>query len=246
MSEVFPIPTQDIVDKWDNEWLIYFSTQPKLQHLIHSDECRVSVDIRGLNRREVFNTTLTENDIVTMRPLRIWSTGDQIVGKNIAEIGSGAGFLGKQLGLVTASYLGIDVSQIAVAIARGNSPDNCRYYWLGQKDEIISEFNKYDTVVGREFFIHQNFENALWVVNLASHLLTKDGELCADFYLPNYEVEQGIIHNCRAPLDPSYASCAFIFEKDDIQELADAAGLAVVDVDDDISEFRRFVVMKKV
>ena len=247
MKEVYPLPEPSIVDKWDKEWMLYLLTEAKAPHLVRFDELKVVSDISGCDRNDVFHTSLTRfiDENKANGDLRIWVEGDQIVEKNVAEIGCGSGFLGKQLGFITANYLGIDVSQIAIAICRGNSPSNCTYYWLGQRDKIYEEFGKYDAVVGREFFIHQNYKNVLWVVNLAAHLLKDGGELCADFYLPNYEISQGVLHPCRSDLDPNYASCAVLFEDSDIKEVASEAGLQVTEIVDDLSEQRKFVVMKK-
>jgi 2-polyprenyl-3-methyl-5-hydroxy-6-metoxy-1,4-benzoquinol methylase len=244
--EVFPVAEDHIVDKWDKEWMLYLSTEAKAPHLVRSTSLEVVADLSGMGRREVFGTMLTR--FKTGAPnatLRIWARGEEIVGRSVAEIGCGAGFLGKQLGLICRSYLGLDVSQIAIAVARGNSPVTCTYLHLSEREEIFAEFGKYDTVVGREFFIHQNFDNAVWVTALAAHLMKRGGVLVADFYLPNYAVRQGVLHKARSPLDPQYASCAFIFSNDEIREVAASAGLVVQSIEDDVSDQRKFVVFTK-
>lgn len=243
-----PIPPVDaaIVDKWDREWMLYLSTEAKWPHLIRSVDLTVIEDVAMSGRADMFNTVLTRRaDGQANAALRIWAKGEEIVGRNVAEIGCGAGFLGKQLGLVATRYLGIDVSQIAIAIARGNSPATCTYLHLSEDRHIRAEFSRYHTVVGREFFIHQNFENAALVLQLAQALLDSDGVVCADFYLPNRKIPQGVLHPARSPLDPKYASCAFLFSDQDIDDVARQSNLSVESIDDSLAEQRKFVVFRK-
>jgi 2-polyprenyl-3-methyl-5-hydroxy-6-metoxy-1,4-benzoquinol methylase len=243
----YPIPLVDpaIVDKWDKEWMVYLSSEAKWPHLIQASRLKIVEDVSRFDRREMFYAVLTQGpDGSPNAPLRIWAKGSEIVGCRIAELGCGAGFLGKQLGLIADSYLGIDVSQLALAIARGNSGPVCTYLHLGDKEFIREEFRAYDTVVGREFFIHQNFTNAKWVLNLAKMLLRPGGTVCADFYLPNREIPQGIIHPAKSELDPTFASCAFVFSDEDIGELSALTELAIISIDDILSEQRKLVVFK--
>jgi len=243
---VIPPVHDSIVDKWDKEWMLYLSTESKWPHLIQSSKLRVQTDVRHLQRAEMFLTNLTARiDGSPMGPLRIWATGSEIVGQSIAEIGCGAGFFGKQIGLVANKYLGIDVSQIALAIARGNSGSNCLYLHLGDQESIVKEYGKYNTVVGREFFIHQNFTNANWVLKLAKALLVDGGAVCADFYLPNPDIEQGVLHPAHSELDPNYASCAFVFSDDEIRDLTHNVGLSLLSTTDSLDQQRKFVVFRK-
>ncbi|QIG91094.2 class I SAM-dependent methyltransferase [Bradyrhizobium sp. 6(2017)] len=172
LQGTIPLVDASVVDRWDKEWMHYLSTESKWPHLIQSSKLRVQTDVRHLERAEIFATSLTMTaDAIPMAPLRIWATGSELVQRSVAEIGCGAGFLGKQIGLIATRYLGIDVSQLALAIARGNSGPNCSYLHIGERTLIAQEFGKYDTVLGREFFIHQNFPNAMQVLRLAKELL---------------------------------------------------------------------------
>lgn len=225
--------------------MTYLSTEAKWPHLLQSSRLKVINDVSQLDRREMFCATLTQQLDGPMNvALRIWATGQEVVGKRVAEIGCGAGFLGKQLGLIVDRYLGIDVSQLALAIARGNSGPACTYLHLGDEEFIRKEFGFYDTVVGREFFIHQNFTNAVWLLNLSNALLKPGGVVCADFYLSNPAIPQGILHPAKSELDPNYASCAFIFDDKNIEELASMTGLAVASIEDDLADQRKFVVFR--
>nr|WP_165123097.1 class I SAM-dependent methyltransferase [Bradyrhizobium sp. 6(2017)]QIG91094.1 class I SAM-dependent methyltransferase [Bradyrhizobium sp. 6(2017)] len=246
LQGTIPLVDASVVDRWDKEWMHYLSTESKWPHLIQSSKLRVQTDVRHLERAEIFATSLTMTaDAIPMAPLRIWATGSELVQRSVAEIGCGAGFLGKQIGLIATRYLGIDVSQLALAIARGNSGPNCSYLHIGERTLIAQEFGKYDTVLGREFFIHQNFPNAMQVLRLAKELLVGGGRICADFYLPNPNIEQGVVHPARAELDSNYASCAFAFSTGEVQELAQNVGLNLLSLADDLGEQRRFVVFVK-
>jgi hypothetical protein len=245
-NDVFPVPPAEIVDKWDREWMIYLSTEAKEPHLVRYSSLERIADITRMGRREVFNTALTRFKSGDGNALmRIWARGEEIVEKDVVEIGAGAGFLGKQLGLICRSYLGLDISQIAVAMARGTSPSNCEYLHMWEREGIFGAFGTRDTMVGREFFIHQNFDNALWVTALGEKLLRPGGVMAADFYLPNRAIPQGVLHPAKSPLDPQYASCAFIFSDMEIHEVAARSKLVVESIEDDLSEQRKFVVLRK-
>lgn len=247
MEPVFPQVSPSDVDRWDREWMHYFATEDRSPHLIESRKLRViRPDLGALAEAEVFSTVLTaRHDGAAMTPLRVWIKGADLVGKNVLEIGCGCGWLGKQLGLVCQSYTGIDYSQFALAVARGNSPANCSYLHISDRAEISALEGQLDTLVGREFFIHQNFENAKWVLRLGAFLLRTGGTVSADFYLPNPAIRQGVVHPARSPLDPNYASCAFAFGSDDIQEVARHAGLKVRTITDDLENQRRFATLVK-
>ena len=49
-----------------------------------------------------------------------------------------------------------------------------------------------DLMVGRFFFIHQNYASATWVLRLASILLGKGGSVAADFWLTNPALPHGV------------------------------------------------------
>jgi 2-polyprenyl-3-methyl-5-hydroxy-6-metoxy-1,4-benzoquinol methylase len=248
LENAIPSVDDSIVDKWDKEWMLYLSTESKWPHLIQSSKLRIQTDVRDLQRPEMFVANLTvRSDGSPIGALRIWATGSEIVGQSVAEIGCGAGFLGKQIGLIAKQYLGIDVSQVALAIARGNSGSNCLYLHPSERDAVSQEFGKYNTVVGREFFIHQNFTNATSVLKLAKALLVDGGVICADFYLPNpnYKMEQGVLHPAHSELDPNYASCAFVFSDDEIRHLAQDVELSLLSSIDSLDQRRKFIVFRK-
>ena len=98
-----------------------------------------------------------------------------------------------------------------------------------------------DLMLGRFFFIHQNYASALWVLRLASVLLAPGGTVAADFWLSNPAIEHGIVHPADHGLDPLYPSCRFAFTVEQIQRVAGATGFSVEDVADQPALQRRFV-----
>ena len=71
------------------------------------------------------------------------------------------------------------------------------------------------------------------------------GIISADFYEPDPDTEQGVIHPVKSELDPQHASCGFRFDLNETQELAELCGLTVVDHIVYLPDQRRFVTFKK-
>lgn len=245
-QSIFPDVTQAEVDRWDREWMHYFATEDRYPHLAEHSELELSGSLRGKPPAAIFETSLTHyRDGRALTPLRVWIAGDALEGRKVVEIGCGCGWLGKQVGLIAESYLGIDYSELALAVARGASPPNCKYIHVSRRDRLSELGGRYDTMVGREFFIHQNFENAAWVLGMGAFLLKPGGIISADFYEPDPAIEQGVVHPARSPLDPVHASCAFRYTRAEIAELAERCGLAVQDLTDYRPHQRRFVTFVK-
>lgn len=243
--DFLPYVTKAEIDRWDKEWMHYFATEDRFAHLRRYEQLTLTGELRGKSAEQTFDSALVTDDGVASGPLRIWIEGDAIIGRDVLEIGCGCAWLGKRLGLVARSYLGLDYSEFAIAVARGVSPPNCRYLHLSEREQIAARADSFDTMVGREFFIHQNFTNAVWVLKLGAFLLKPGGQISADFYLSNPEVAQGVVHPARSPLDPVYASCGFAFDERDLKDLADEAGVRLVEIVDRLDLQRRFVRFEK-
>lgn len=183
------------------------------------------------------------NDLA--KTLNIWIPGKDLADKNVLEIGCGPGFLGKQIGLIAKSYLGIDYSKLALSIAKLVSPDNCDYIHISDFQNLADRADTIDTMVGRFFFIHQNFDNAIWVLKLARLLLKPGGAIAADFYKGNPEIEQGIVFPAKSPLSSQYPSCGFEYTEAQIQELAKITELKIVNIDRHLEMQRLFVRFEK-
>ena len=250
LQDILPSDTRADTDRWNREWMHYFTFEGQSTTyacFLSHEKLSVAEDLRGMSPAQVFAAGLVE-EVGQQKigpPLRVWIEGDAIVGKRIVEIGCGCGWLGKRLGLVSEFYFGLDYSDLAIAIARGVSPPNCKYAHLSDKATIETIAGTMDTLIGRHFFIHQNYENARWVLQLGTYLLKPGGKISADFYLINRAVEQGVLHPAKSPLDRQHASCAFVFEPGEFDELAEACGLELQSISDRLDVQRRFVLFRK-
>jgi len=247
LKAIIPVE-QSMTDRWDREWLNYFLAQDEDARVFYVpyDQLNVTISLAGRKAADVFTTNLCASRYDWLvEPLKIWTDGDDLVNKNVLEIGCGPGYLGKQIGLVAKSYIGIDYSKLALYIAFLTSPGNCHYYHLSELDAISKHAVTMDTMVGREFFIHQNFQNTIWLLELAMLLLRPCGLVCADFYLGNPAIPQGVIHPAKSSLDPTYPSCGFQFEEQEILEVAKEVGFAVEKIIDQLDLQRRFVHFRK-
>jgi SAM-dependent methyltransferase len=236
------IPTSPAsTERWDREWLQYLATENPAPHLLDARRLRPRTDIGKLGPEEVYDTSLVPG----LPPARIWIAGQHIVGKRVLEIGCGTGVLGKQLGLLTARYLGVDHSRFAISIARLTSPPECTYLHASEGPCLSKYRGEMDTMVARFFFIHQNLASARWVLRAASLLLRTGGLVSADFWRTNADLEHGIVHPAAAPLDPAHPSCAFEFTPDQIDALARETGFEVRSSVDRADQQRRFVLLEK-
>src|SRR5581483_3182119 len=139
-----------------------------------------------------------------------------------------------------------DYSQLALSLARLLSPPGCTYLHLSQTEEIRKQRGRFDAMVGRFFFIHQNFDNATWLLHLARLLLRPGGHVHADFYRGDPDVPQGIIFPAKSPLSSVHASCAFEYTEEDAQALAKLTGFKVVKVQRHLPMQRLFVRFERV
>lgn len=247
MAESF-VPRADdaISQRWDREWMHYFATEEKSAFLRPYTKMSLNTEFRGQPASAVFDLVgFDEAGASGSAPMRIWVDGDRLVGKRVLEIGCGCGWLGKRIGMIGGTYLGLDYSEVALAIARGVSPSGCTYAHISDSAAIEPFLGTMDVLVGREFFIHQNYENATWVLKLGSSLLRSGGVISADFYRGNPDIEQGVVHPAKSPLDPEHASCAFEFSDADIQELAADVGLTVLGSERHLAHQRQFVTFAK-
>lgn len=245
LTPAFPTFDQKMMERWDREWLTYLSTESMYPHLVSHHELVRIAELDGLDAKTLFSTVFTHNPKSPYdSALAIWCPADHLIGKSVVEIGCGCGFLGKQLGLVVERYLGLDYSELALTIARGASPSNCTYLMPSDAARLTPLAGSFDTLVAREFFIHQNLEQARIVLRTARHLLRPGGVVCADFYHTNPDIPQGVVHPANSPLDPVYASAGYHYERKDIEALATEFGLTVESQEADPAYQRLFTILR--
>jgi SAM-dependent methyltransferase len=200
-------------EAWNKQWLHDFREWYGALYFYHYQEIQPVAALDGMEARDVYGVQACSS----MLPLWIWADGDDIVGKKLLEIGCGPGLLGKQLSFFCKDYVGMDQSTLAIDIARGVSPSHCHYYHATD-DGLLDHAGSVDTLVSRFFFIHQNFENALWVLRLARLLLKTSGVAWADFF----DGPGGI--DCRQSSQDKHPTSGYNFPDADLADLLAQAG----------------------
>jgi SAM-dependent methyltransferase len=238
--------------RWDDEWLSYWVTEKEYSY-------KYFINRRNIDEKEAMEhrsriAALSEEELFNYDPVgysgfAIWAKGEWVLDSTIAELGCGPGMLGKVVGPFCKRYIGIDYSPLALHVAKLTSPKNCRYLHLSELDSLGSLGQSCDLCAGRYFFIHQNWTNACWVLQLFRHLLKKGGRVSADFFAKS---ETEAVYNntwmVRSPedeLNEEHPSCMFSYTDDHIHRLADACGFSVQSIDFRPEFQRRFAILVK-
>lgn len=244
-SSIFPSFNRQVTELWDREWVHYLSTEQIFQHAAPASRLKLIGNLKGASPSVTYHTVLAADERYgNLDPLKVWCAGDAIIDRSVLELGCGCGSVGKQLALVCRDYLGLDYSELAIAIARGTSPPNCEFRHISDHEALDLKRGKYDVMVARHFFIHQNFDSALNVLRIAKFLLKPNGLVCADFYFGNPAVRQGVVYRAKSPLDPRYPSCGFEYSPQEMRELADAGGFKIRSTEIGRQQQRCFVMLE--
>jgi glycosyltransferase involved in cell wall biosynthesis/SAM-dependent methyltransferase len=179
-------------------------------------------------------------------PLSLYCDRDALAGRRVMEMGCGCGNLGKLLGRYVESYLGTDYSPLALQVARLVSPANCSYVHVADRDGLAPFFAAVDTVVGRYFWIHQNFEQARFNLQFLSRFLKPAGRLYADFYWPDPAVPQGVVLSPDQPLSRRYPSATFRYTSEAVARLVDGLPFRLLREEVVLEMQRRYVVLERI
>lgn len=235
-------------ERWDKEWLQYLCTENPAAHLRSYEELGGSAIDRqrfaGLDR----DAMLDFAPLPAVGGWFVWATGKDLLDRDVLEFGCGCGFFGKQVGRVARSYTGVDVSALALHIAKLVSPGNCRYLHVTGADALAP--GSIDIVVGRHFFIHQPWPLAESILRQAHAALRPGGSVRADFWLSVKGRPEGTVIDAAktrtgAPGADRPASAAYRYTEGEIGELAAAVGLRVDAVHDRPAVHRRYVELVK-
>lgn len=239
------IPAFDagLCGRWDREWILYLTTENMYTHLARSTDLSIVDTPSGKTPSEMFNLRLASNHQLGFDvPLRIWCPGDAIVGSNVLEMGSGCGIVPKQIAPFCNRYLGLDYSTLALTIARATTPEHCLFHHACDWNALAAEAGRYDVMIAREFFIHQNAEGARSILRLARYLLKPNGVIYADFF--HRTGKAGIVYNANDCVDTGNASAGFHFTGNDVGALAQECGFEIESQQVEESEQRRFVALR--
>jgi len=233
------------VERWDREWLNY---------LLHEYPFQLTPYTAFSNRPELPEDPLAMIDVSldAWATLMTYAPGSAIRDKSVMEFGCGCGNLGKLIARYTRTYLGVDCSRLALAVARLVSPSNTTYLHPNDVDELASRHGMVDTLVSRFFWIHQNFETGRRVLRIVEPLLKSGGRLYLDFFWPNPSEAIGFwrtkVDRIRAPQDPldNEPSAMFQYSARDVEELFRGMPFRVLHQEEHGPTQRRYVVAEKV
>jgi len=244
LSTSFQDKAAEQTHRWDKEWMRYFSAGKDYWFYFYdmsSDHYALQISpklIAKMSAEEVFRAKFYK-DIKGA----VWAAGEDLVGKDVLEIGCGPGVFGRISGRFAKSYTGIDVSEFALSIARLTSPKTCRYFHLYDPAGLETLAKSVDIAVGRHFFIHHNYEDSLWLLRFLRDLVRDGGLIVADFFSDIKTVDGARRRDAAADLSEQHPSALFHFEDEDIKRLAADAGLRCESIDyrsDTSSRFARF------
>ena len=208
--------------QWDKLWVYYLRVEGNVQ-------------LAELPQ----NYRLPESRESMLQELFIHCDAHDIQGKQVLELGSGLGWLAKRLALF-CSYIGIDWSSLAVRIARLHVPE-ARFLHVSQVWKLWAPQHKVDTIVGRNFFIHQDFDSSVKLLTFSRRVLHPGGRIFADFYWTDSSSEN-IVYRARSPRDTANPSSGYSYDAEDIRAVAQLARLKVAESWIDRERLRHFTV----
>ena len=229
LSEGFQTSAAKDYHRWDKEWMRYFSIHEDYNFYFYDMDTPAyalrlgPAAIAKFSPEEMYTVKLLRNQAA-----QIWLDGQHVVGKTILEMGCGPGMLGRMASRFVDAYIGIDASKFALHLASLTSPSKCRYIHLGDVEKIRELEGVADACVGRNFFIHHNFDDALWILRFLRDLAKPGGLISADFYLSPERIGEPRRYTATDPLDPVHASALYNFSRADILKIAEAANVEVL------------------
>jgi glycosyltransferase involved in cell wall biosynthesis/SAM-dependent methyltransferase len=226
-------------ERWNEEWLAYlrreweqqltpYTAYPETPPLPASPLAMMSLEL-GFGS-----------------PLSLYCDRDALAGRRVMEMGCGCGNLGKLLARYVDRYLGTDYSPLALQVARLVSPANCAYVHVADRAGLAPFHATVDTVVGRYFWIHQNFEQGRFNLQFLSLFLRPAGRLYADFYWPDPTVPQGVVLSPDQPLSRQYPSATFRYTSEDVARLIDGLPFRLLRQEVWLETQRRYAVLERI
>lgn len=232
ISDEFQKDAKAITERWDKEWMRYFSLGKDYSfyyYIMDTPNYALSVtpsQIAKFSPKEVYDTHFYKKV-----GGGVWAYGSDIVGKNVLEIGCGPGIFGRMSSRFTLGYTGIDASQFALYIARLTSPATCLYIHLYDPDALAGLAKSSDFTFGRNFFIHHNYEDSLWLLKFLRDLTKDEGIILADFFSDEDSLDGDRRIRASAELNNQHPSALYSFSDDDIYRISKDTGLVCEAID---------------
>lgn len=232
--------------RWNKEWMRYFSSEKDYRFYFYDMDTphyaltKTPEQMAAMGPREFYYTKLYRNV-----GAGVWANGADFVGRDVFEMGCGPGILGRMASRFVQSYTGVDVSTFALSIARLTSPAQCRYLHLYDGEPLRTLVNQFDTVYGRNFFIHHNYADSVWILRLLVDLVRPGGVILADFFSDHASLDGDRRVPAKYELRDAYPSALFSFTDADIHELAGELHLHVESIEHVPELSCRFVRLRK-
>lgn len=203
----------DETERWNREWLRYLEREWPNQLRPYTEYTRVTALPNSPD--ELYRVRLGPGG-----PLALYCHREDIEQRRVLELGCGCGNVGKQIARFASSYVGVDVSTLALAVARLTSPANCAYIHLDDTQAARAFHHSIDTVIARHFWIHQNWEMATRNLDFIEPFLVAGSRVYLDFFWPRPGEKKHfkVLHPCDAQ-HPKYPSAKFQWTSVDIQRL---------------------------
>lgn len=231
LSSKFQERAVEELARWDKEWLRYFSIHKDYGFYFYN----MNTSSYALNIGPSAIEKLSADEMFSVRlfkkfPAHVWAPGTDLVGKTVLEMGCGPGFFGRMASRFVTQFIGLDASKLALHIAEVASPANCHYLHLTDVAEIAKLSKSVDTCFGRNFFIHHNYDDSLWILKFLRDLTKPGGLISADFYYKLDRVGEDRRHTARDSLNADHASALYTFTERDIRDIAADAGIEIVQI----------------
>jgi SAM-dependent methyltransferase len=226
------------IQRWNDEWLAYLRSEWEFQltpHTAYPDKPPLPDSALDLLKLQLGHGW----------PIALYCDREALEGKRVMEMGCGCGNLGKLIARYVDSYLGTDYSPLALKVARLVSPDNCTYVHVADRAGLTPFFGSVDTVIGRYFWIHQNFKLAGWNLEFLELFLKPGGRVYTDFYWPNPAVEQAVVFSPDHALSKTYPSATFKYSGEDVQRLLAGRPFRILREEISPEMQRRYVVLER-
>jgi SAM-dependent methyltransferase len=230
--------TEREIQRWNDEWLAYLRSEWEYQlapHTAYPDKPPLPDSPLDLLKLQLGHGW----------PIALYCDRDALEGRRVMEMGCGCGNLGKLIARYVDSYLGTDYSTLALKVARLVSPPSCSYVHVADRAGLAPFFGTIDTVIGRFFWIHQNFKLAGWNLEFLELFLKPGGRLYADFYWPNPKLEQAVVFPPDHALSRTYPSATFRYSGEDVRRLITGRPFRILREEVSPEMQRRYVVLER-
>jgi hypothetical protein len=236
--------SEEEIERWNREWLSYLHREYRQQlrpYTLYPNRPELPED-----PLQMLNVSLDAS-----ATLLVYASGSAIRDKNVMEFGCGCGNLGKLVACYARTYLGLDCSPLALAVARLVSPPNAAYLHPNETEELDALSGTIDTLISRFFWIHQNLETGRRVLSIVEPLLKSGALLYFDFFWANLEEAVGSwreVWLTRSPHDSldKEPSAMFSYSASDVEKLLGGFPFRILGQQEHGPTQRRYVVAQKI